>query len=80
VDEKQTFWLIQVRRLATSGEAKAIREEAGLSIREVADAIDVSPSGLFRWENGKRTPRGEAAVRYAKFLERLASSEPRRAS
>jgi transcriptional regulator with XRE-family HTH domain len=62
---------MQARRLAASGEAKTIREQAGLSIREVAGAIDVSPSGLFLWENGERTPRGDAAVRYAKFLEQL---------
>jgi transcriptional regulator with XRE-family HTH domain len=71
VDAKQALRLIQARQLAASGEAKAIREQAGLSIREAAGAIDVSPSGLFRWENGERIPRGDAAVRYAKFLEQL---------
>jgi transcriptional regulator with XRE-family HTH domain len=71
MDAEQTIRLAEVRRLAASGEAKAIREHAGLSIREVAGAIDVSPSGIFRWENGERIPRGDAAVRYAKFLRQL---------
>jgi transcriptional regulator with XRE-family HTH domain len=71
MDAEQTIRLAEIRQLAASGKAKAIREHAGLSIREVAGAIDVSPSGIFRWENGERTPRGDAAVRYAKFLRQL---------
>jgi DNA-binding transcriptional regulator YiaG len=71
VNAKQALALVWLRQLAASGEAKAIREQAGLSIREQAAAIDASPSALFRWENGERIPRGDAAVRYAKFLEQL---------
>jgi len=71
MDSEQTLRLAEIRRLAASGEAKAIRERADLSLREVAGAVGVSPSGLFRWENGERTPRGDAAVRYAKFLRQL---------
>jgi transcriptional regulator with XRE-family HTH domain len=71
MDPEQILRLAEIRRLTASGEAKAIREHAGLSLREVAGAVRMSPSGLFRWENGERTPRGDAAIRYAKFLKQL---------
>lgn len=79
MNAKQTLKLAQARRLATSGEGKTAREAAGLSLREVADVIGVSVSGLFRWENGDRRPRGEPAVAWAEFLEQLATISPRRA-
>jgi transcriptional regulator with XRE-family HTH domain len=74
VNAKQTLKLMQARRLAASGEGKAVREAAGLSLRELAGAIDppLSVSALFRWENGERTPRGERAVAWAEFLQQLA--------
>jgi transcriptional regulator with XRE-family HTH domain len=77
MNAEQTIRLAEIRRLAASGEAKAIREHADLSLREVANAVRMSPSGLYRWENGERTPHGHAAVRYAEFLEQLTA---RRAS
>jgi transcriptional regulator with XRE-family HTH domain len=78
VNAKDTLRLVQARCLAASGEGKAIREAVGLSLREEADAIGLSVSALFRWENGERTPRGEPAVAWAKFLDQLAAA--RRAS
>jgi DNA-binding transcriptional regulator YiaG len=78
VNAKQTLKLVEARRLAASGEGKAVREGAGLSLHEVAAAISLSVSGLFRWENGERIPRGERAVAWAEFLEQLAAA--RRAS
>ena len=72
VNAKQTLKLVRARRLAATGEGKTIREAAGLSLREVAATVDLSASALFRWENGERVPRGERAVAWAEFLDRLA--------
>jgi transcriptional regulator with XRE-family HTH domain len=63
--------ITSARRLALSGEARAIREAAGLSLREVADVLGVTPSCVLRWETGERVPRGENAEHYAQLLTRL---------
>jgi len=63
--------LIRVRRLAVTGAARALREEAGLSLAEVADAAQVHKVTVFRWEHGQRRPHGEAAARYLRVLDEL---------
>jgi DNA-binding transcriptional regulator YiaG len=63
--------LIRVRRLAATGAARALREDAGLSLAELARAADVHKTTIFRWENGLRRPRGEAANRYLTVLKEL---------
>jgi DNA-binding transcriptional regulator YiaG len=65
--------LERARRDCTTGRAKELRKAAGVSLAEVADALDVSASALTRWESGQRRPRGGAAVLYAKLLERWRS-------
>jgi DNA-binding XRE family transcriptional regulator len=50
---------------------RLLRERAGLSQQEVADAIGVSRPAVTRWENGLRLPRTVARARYAELLERL---------
>jgi len=64
--------LIRVRRLATTGAARAMREDAGLSLSELAAAVQVHKVTIFRWEHGQRRPRGEAARRYLEVLDGLA--------
>lgn len=66
--------LATVRAWAKSGKARAVRVAAGLSLREVADAIDVGVSTLHRWETGDRRPRGAAALHYADLLSELGST------
>lgn len=63
--------IAKARRLSRSGEARTLREAAGLSIREVAGAIGGSPTAVWRWENGQRAPRGETAAAWAHLLEQL---------
>ncbi len=65
--------LIRVRRLAATGAARAMREDAGLSLSELADAVQVHKVTIFRWEHGQRRPRGSAAERYLRVLEDLGS-------
>jgi len=69
--QREVVRLVQARRLSSTGEARAIRAAAGLSLREVAGAVGVSVTCLWRWENGQRAPQGAAAVAYAELLEDL---------
>lgn len=59
------------RRLAKSGGARAIREGAGLSLRDLANELGVYPATISRWERGERVPRGDVAERWARVLKRL---------
>jgi DNA-binding transcriptional regulator YiaG len=63
--------LSKARALARSGAARSVRLAAGLSLSEMARPVEVSPTTIFRWENGERVPRGEPALRYLELLERL---------
>lgn len=56
------------RRYSRSGDARSLREELGLSVRETARAVSVDVSTVSRWERGLRVPRGEAAVRFGHLL------------
>ena len=64
--------LVRVRRLAKTGAARALREEAELSLAELARDVKVDKSTVHRWEQGLRRPRGEAARRYLAALDELA--------
>jgi len=64
----------KARSLALSGAARSVRVAAGLSLREVATAADVSASTVWRWENRQRRPRGNAALRYLEVLDVLMES------
>jgi DNA-binding transcriptional regulator YiaG len=63
--------LSRVRALSRSGAAKSIRLAAGLSLGEVARAIDVTPATVLRWERGERVPTGKRALHYLTVLESL---------
>ena len=71
VDNRQLLALSLARRLAGSGEARAIRQSAGLSLKDVADAVGSTPSGVWRWERGERGPRGLPGVAYGDLLRDL---------
>jgi DNA-binding transcriptional regulator YiaG len=68
--------LTEVRRLCTTGEARAIREALELGVAELARDIGVSGSTLSEWERGIQRPTGERAVRYLRVLRQLASAGP----
>ncbi len=63
--------IILVRQLASSGEALAIRQKAGLSQADIARAVGVAASAVARWEKGQRIPRSAAALRYGQALVAL---------
>ena len=65
--------LAEARLAAATGEARALRTNARLSLSDVARVCGVDPSTVHRWESGKRTPRGLAAMRYARLVRSLRS-------
>ena len=66
--------LLDLRAMLDNGEARQIRERAGLTSTQLARRLDVSPAAVTRWEQGIRFPRGANARRYARLLQRLASA------
>lgn len=65
--------LSRVREEAASGAARRARLAARLSLAEIAALCGVDPSTVWRWERGKRAPRGEPALLYAQVLGDLAA-------
>ena len=48
---------------------KFLREEKGLTQKEVAEAIGFAQSAVAFWANGKRIPNAFAIVALAKFFD-----------
>jgi DNA-binding transcriptional regulator YiaG len=69
---------VRARRvLPPAAERRRIREQAGVSQHEVAKALGVSWTAVYRWEQGSRPREHEAA--YAELLaelQRIASVAP----
>jgi transcriptional regulator with XRE-family HTH domain len=65
----------QVQRLIGTGEARSLRQRAGITLQDAAAQCGgVHPSAVLRWEQG-RPPRGRNLHAYARFLDRLAARE-----
>jgi len=62
------------RRHIAAGTARELRQRHGLSLRDVAEVVDVSPSAVFRWEQRDRVPRARAAASYGRLLAELADT------
>jgi DNA-binding transcriptional regulator YiaG len=58
-------------RLPAPARRRSIRESAGISQREMAEALDVHAMTLNRWERGVVRPRGMKAAAYLRLLEQL---------
>ena len=76
MDERDLQLLVQVRRMAASGEARQLREAADLSRADVGGTVGVDQSTIWKWETGERRPRGPAALRYARVLQMLGRDTP----
>lgn len=48
-----------------------LRQAAGLTQQELADAIGVTRAAVSFWESGLRTPRGQFLDRYVEALRAL---------
>lgn len=72
MDNHDLLLLATARRHAATGHGYAIRIRAGVSLREMADAIGLSHAALWRWERGERVPRrGPAASTWARLIAEL---------
>ena len=67
--------MLTIRRLQDSGQARRIREQAGVSVALLARSIGVQEATVWRWETGRSRPREDAALRWLEALERMAGDE-----
>lgn len=70
-DEPSQVLRAAAARYAQDGSGRRIREQANMPQKEMAERLGITTSGLWRWENGKRRPRGDAGVEWARLLMRL---------
>lgn len=69
--ERTAESLVLLVEARTQGRGRRIRESVGLSQSDLAHALGVRQSTLWRWENGQRQPTGALAIRYARLLRAL---------
>ncbi|TQK19103.1 helix-turn-helix protein [Microbacterium sp. SLBN-154] len=60
-----------LKALPTPAEARRIREAAGIGVGRLAAEVGVNRVTINMWETGKRRPRGEFRIRYARALADL---------
>jgi transcriptional regulator with XRE-family HTH domain len=70
-DVGEEVLISRVRRAFRSGDARRMREEAGLSGRELASLAKVPQASLQRWEAGGSSPRAESCIAWAAAMKRL---------
>jgi transcriptional regulator with XRE-family HTH domain len=58
-----------MRLLAANGDARSLRIEQRISLRELAQTLEASPSTVSRWEQGRTVPRAASALRWAEVLQ-----------
>ncbi len=59
------------KQMPSRAVARAIREDAGVSQKRLAEELGVHPVTVARWELGMRRPRGRTSIAYAEILEAL---------
>lgn len=60
-----------VRHMLQTGEARRIREAAGLSLQDAGQAAGVDQRAIHKWETGSSRPQAATAVLYGRFLTEL---------
>lgn len=75
VSVSEALLLVEARTYASTGQAVAIRQAAGLSQGEIARAIGTTRSSISRWEAKLRRPSGPPAIAWARLLRELAKRE-----
>lgn len=71
----ETQDLIELGRLASSGEARRIRTKAGLTARSLAVDLGVTPATINRWETGAVKPSRGNAVAWLELLRGIQSAQ-----
>ena len=67
--------LVWLRASLQDGRAQRIRIEARLTQGELAPSLGVARATVTSWEQLRRSPRGPAALRYARQLQQLAAHQ-----
>jgi DNA-binding transcriptional regulator YiaG len=62
---------VRAARLPSPATCRRIREEAGVSIRDAAQALGVDPLTVIRWELSRTRPRREHAQAWRALLDAL---------
>jgi transcriptional regulator with XRE-family HTH domain len=57
--------------LPEPAQCRTLREKAGLSQQEIANAVGVTRAAVGHWENGTRMPRGVLLDRYVDAIRAL---------
>jgi len=63
------------RRLPAPSLARAIREDAGISVARMASELGVHRATLSRWEAGENRPRGSRRAAWATLLDNLRGAQ-----
>ncbi|GAC1569985.1 MAG: hypothetical protein NVS3B18_01680 [Candidatus Dormibacteria bacterium] len=58
-------------QLPAPSQRKRIRDAAGVTLREMAQELGVTPMTVFRWERGSSKPIMSNALAYRKLLDAL---------
>lgn len=68
---EQMLLLGIAERRANDGSGRRIRVQANIPMRLMAEHAGVKIATICRWEKGQRRPSGEAAIKWALWLETL---------
>ena len=63
--------IVRARAWASERRGQALRLQLGLSLEEVAAALEIDPSTLWRWEQGRSRPRTTLARQWMDLFEQL---------
>ncbi len=63
----------RLRGYIESGRAKQLREQAGLTLLEIANMVEGAENTVSRWERGLVQPRGRFVAAYLSVLQKIES-------
>lgn len=69
----ETEQVIELREWLSTGRARRLRVDAGISQEVAARTVGVGVRSIVRWEGGHAVPSGLYAREYHKFLEHLST-------
>jgi DNA-binding XRE family transcriptional regulator len=72
MDERELGLIAEAHLMLRSGRARSLRRELDMTVGDMGAACGVTGPCISQWEAGRRTPRGQNAVRYARALKALA--------
>jgi len=71
MNEMDLKMIVTMRAMAASGDARRLRQNAGVRGSEVARFLGVGASTFHRWESGERVPSSADTLRWARVLQSL---------